>query len=170
MSIARDQDPSKTRRRERFRLSPACEPLEGRALLSAGKPGAHVPVSFLLTPIPEGTPLVEHLHPHLTILVNGVPQTIPAGIGISASGDRPIHTHTADGTLHVESTQQLTFRLGDFFTIWGQPFNKHDLLGHLTGRGTKIRMTVNGRPSQQFGNLPLQDGQDIVIRFGPAKG
>lgn len=154
-------------RRERPRLAPQFEPLEGRALLSAGGHGGHVPRSFLFTPISDGTPLAEHIHPHLTIIIDGQKQTIPEGIGIGPGGDLPIHTHTADGTIHVESTRQLTFRLADFFTIWGQKFNKHSVLGHVAGHGQTIRMTVDGRPSHQFGNLPLQDGQQIVITYGP---
>ena len=33
-------------------------------------------------------------------------------------------------------------------------------------RGEKITMTVDGRPSKLFGNLMLQEGQQIVIRYG----
>jgi hypothetical protein len=144
------------------RHSPHFDCLEGRALLSAGK----VSRSFLMAPIPEGAPLSEHIHPHLTIIVDGQAQAIPAGIGIKSTGVLPIHTHTPDGTLHVESPKQLPFRLRDFFTIWGQPFSKNVVLGHVAGRGEKITMTVDGRPSKQFGNLLLQDGQQIVIRYG----
>jgi hypothetical protein len=144
------------------RHRPQLEALEGRALLAAG----HVPHSYLFTPIPEGTPLAEHIHPHLTIIINGQTQTIPAGIGIGPTGDLPIHTHTSDGTLHVESTQQLPFRLGDFFAIWGEPFNRRDILGYRANRRERITMTVDGRPSRQFGNVMLQDGLDIVIRYG----
>ncbi len=169
MRIESEQDvPQDRNRRERVRLAPQVESLEGRALLSAMGRNAHVPRAFLMTPIVDGTHLAEHIHPHLTIIINGQTQTIPAGIGVGSPqrGNLPIHTHTADGTLHIESTQELPFRLGDFFTIWGQTFNKRDILGHMTGRGQKITMTVDGRPNRQFGNLPLQDGQQIVIRYG----
>src|SRR5262245_24159391 len=119
-------------------LAPECEPLEGRALLSAGQ----VSRRFLLSPIADGKPLAEHIHPHLTIIISGKVQRIPAGIGILPSGNLPIHTHTADGTLHVESTRQLPFRLRDFFTVWGQQFNRNVILGHLAGRGHTITLTV----------------------------
>lgn len=171
MSTNPDHD---TRRPEQRQYTPACESLEGRALLSVtagGGHGGHVPRSFLFTPIVDGTPLAEHIHPHLTIIVNGQSQTVPEGIGIGLEnvGNLPIHTHTSDGTLHVESTEALPFRLSDFFTIWGQVFNKRDILGHRAGHGEKITMTVDGRPSNQFGNLLLQDHQQIVITYGPAK-
>jgi hypothetical protein len=142
---------------------PALDELEGRALPSAGR----VPLSFLETPITEGTPLAEHIHPHLTILINGVPQAVPAGIGIgqAGGGNLPLHTHDDSGTIHVESTRALPFRLQDFFTIWGQSFNSHDVLGHTADVTHKITMTVDGRPSRAFGSLLLQDRQDIVIRY-----
>ncbi|SIO15349.1 hypothetical protein SAMN05444166_2728 [Singulisphaera sp. GP187] len=144
------------------RHSPQFDCLEGRTLLSATK----VTRAFLLTPVAEGTTLAEHIHPHLSIVINGQAQTIPAGVGIQPNGALPIHTHAPDGTLHVESPQQMPFKLRDFFTIWGQPFSKKTILGHTARRGEKITMTVDGRPSQQFGNLLLQDGQEIVIRYG----
>jgi len=37
-----------------------------------------------LTPVPDGTPTAMHIHPHLSILVNGLDQVIPAGIGVEA--------------------------------------------------------------------------------------
>ena len=39
------------------------------------------------------------------------------------------------------------------------------LFGHIAGPGHKIVMTVNGRLNNQFGNLALQDGQQIVIVY-----
>jgi hypothetical protein len=144
------------------RRRPQLESLEGRALLSAG----NAPRSFLLRPIPETAALVEHIHPRLTIVVDGQRRTIPANVGIQPAGNLPIHTHTADGTLHIESTKYYKFRLRDFFTIWGQPFNKNVVLGRAADKAHPITMTVNGRPSRQFGNLPLSDGQQIVIRYG----
>ncbi|WP_406693483.1 hypothetical protein V5E97_20850 [Singulisphaera sp. Ch08] len=144
------------------RHSPQFDCLEGRTLLSASK----VSRSFLLTPIAANAPLAEHIHPHLSIVIKGQEQTIPANIGIVPTGALPIHTHSPDGTIHVESPQQMPFKLRDFFTIWGQPFSKKTILGHAAGRGEKITMAVDGRPSKLFGNLLLQDGQHIVIRLG----
>jgi len=108
-----------------------------------------------------------HIHPHLTIIIDGQPQVIPANIGIRSDGNLPLHTHDASGWIHVESTEVHTFKLKDFFTIWGQPFNRNIVLGHVAAGGKHITMTVDGRPSNQFGNLALQDGQQIVIRYGP---
>jgi hypothetical protein len=149
--------------RTRVRLRPRLEALEGRAVPSAGR----VPAAFLQSLIPEDAQLAEHIHPHLTIIINGQTQAIPAGIGIplGQDGAHPLHTHDSSGTIHVESTQQLPFRLEDFFTIWGQEFNRHDILGHSTNAHHRLTMTVDGRRSTAFGSLLLQDGQQIVINY-----
>lgn len=150
-----------TRRPDRLRCRPSVESAESRVLLSA----ARVPVSFLKTPISDTSPLLEHIHPHLTIIIDGVQQTIPANIGIVPGGGLPLHTHDTSGRIHVESTRVLPFRLNDFFTVWGQTFNQKSILGHKADKTHKITMTVNGRPSRAFGSLLLQDGQEIVIQF-----
>lgn len=80
-----------------------------------------------------------HIHAHVAIMVNGSLRAIPQGIGIApprqeaqtASGPTVVsgtcfywlHTHTADGIVHIESPVQRTFTVGDFFDIWGQPFS-----------------------------------------------
>ncbi len=61
---------------------------------------------------------IFHIHAHLTIFVNGTPRQVPAGIGIpgaqaQSSARGPfisggtcfywLHTHAADGIIHIES-------------------------------------------------------------------
>src|SRR6516164_9173964 len=67
------RQPSRPQRSSFF--GPILELLEDRTLLS-GTPGTVDP--FLLTPVPDGTPIAMHIHPHLSILVNGQDQVIPA--------------------------------------------------------------------------------------------
>jgi hypothetical protein len=145
---------------------PAFDSLESRELLSAPK---NVATSFLFTPIPETAVLAEHVHPFLTIIINGQNDPIPKGIGLEANGNLPIHTHDSTGILHVESTQKLPFRLRDFFTIWGQPFSNKNILGYKADKTHKVTMSVDGRSSNAFGSLLLKDFQDIVIRYVPIK-
>jgi hypothetical protein len=129
---------------------------------------------------PHGRGLAMHIHPRLTIIINGQQQTIPAFIGLtypSGSDDpnasftsaTPIHTHDTSGYLHVESTEVWTFRLGDFFNIWshyaggqGHPvsdpsiaFKRENILGHRVDATHRLTMTVNGQPSTAFENLAL---------------
>ena len=80
-----------------------------------------------------------HIHAHVAIMVDGSLRSIPQGIGIApprqeeqtSSGPDVVsgscfywlHTHTADGIIHIESPLQRTFTLGDFFDMWGQPLS-----------------------------------------------
>ncbi|MEI8105531.1 MAG: hypothetical protein WCH31_06785 [Actinomycetes bacterium] len=76
-----------------------------------------------------------HIHTHLTIFVNGAARQVPYGIGIGtplqgandATGPFVtqgacfawLHTHTADGIIHVESPVKRAYSLGQFFDVWG---------------------------------------------------
>src|SRR5262245_14575940 len=116
LTALRDASGARSPRRAPGRPRLAPELLEGRTVPSAAAPND----PFLFAPVDPSAPLALHLHPHLTILVNGSPVTVPAGIGIKAAGDLPLHTHDASGTIHVESPGARTFTLADFFAVWGR--------------------------------------------------
>lgn len=97
-----------------------------------------------------GEQVAFHIHAHLTIFVNGVAQQVPAAIGIAnpqaeATPQGPfigagscfywLHTHAADGIIHVESPVTATYHLGQFFDIWGTPLGP-DQVGPATGAVT----------------------------------
>ena len=80
--------------------------------------------------------LVFHIHAHLAIFVNGKQRQVPFGIGIgpplrgqnfpagpfvmSGGCFMWLHTHTADGIIHMEAPTQISFTLGELLDIWGQ--------------------------------------------------
>ncbi len=99
--------------------------------------------------------LAYHIHAHLAVFDNGAIRALPAGIGIPGSttqqtGQGPVatggqciywlHTHTADGIIHVESPTQRIYTLGNFFDEWHQPLSA-DQAGTVHGR---ITAYVNG--------------------------
>ena len=56
------------------------------------------------SPTPKGEIISRnglHWHANLAIYAKGVQQNIPADIGIGAA-HMPIHTHSADGVIHLE--------------------------------------------------------------------
>lgn len=108
----------------------------------------------------------QHIHPRLSIVINGEPATIPAGIGLSGQIVGSIHTHDSSGTIHVESREPKT--LGDFFRTWGQPFAADRVLNYVVDSTHSITMTVNGQPRSAFERLVLEDNQVISIDYGPA--
>ena len=109
--------------------------------------------------------LSMHIHPQLSIMINGQPVTIPANIGIQPSCMQAIHTHDDTGKLHVEYPQQYDFKLGDFFANWGQAFSKTQILDKTVDANDSLTMTVDGQPNTDFENLVLHDGQVIIIDY-----
>ncbi len=119
-----------------------------------------------------------HIHAHLTIFVNGAPRQVPAAIGIpgAVTQNSPagpfigsgtcfywLHTHAADGIVHVESPVQRTYTLGNFFDEWGQPLGA-DVAGPAHGRVTVIYngKVFTGNPR----NVPLTDHAQIQLEVG----
>jgi hypothetical protein len=86
--------------------------------------------------------VVYHIHAHLTVFVGGIQQQVPFGVGIPGAAVQStpqgafvvsgscfywLHTHAADGIIHVESPDQRTFTLGQFFDIWGQALSPNQI-------------------------------------------
>jgi hypothetical protein len=106
---------------------------------------------------------VEHVHSHLQIFNRGRAVTVPAQIGILASGGCLywLHTHSADGIIHIEAPVKRTFTLGQFFDIWGRSIP----------HGKSLRVTVNGkRWTGDPAKIPLRDREEIVVQTGPPWG
>jgi hypothetical protein len=125
-----------------------------------------------------GEQTLFHIHAHLTVFVNGSARQVPAAIGIpgaqaQASAQGPfiasgtcfywLHTHAADGIIHIESPIQRTYTLGNFFDVWGQPLGT-DRVGPTTGHVVAI---YNGQVYQ--GNprdIPLTAHAQIQLQVG----
>ena len=122
---------------------------------------------------------VVHIHAHLAIFVNGDEQAIPFGIGIgqpwsvSDSDEGPfvddgscfywLHTHTADGVVHIESPVRRRFTLGDFFAVWQLPLSSNQV-GPAQGQVTAY---VNGqRDSTNPPDIPLLPHARIQLDVG----
>lgn len=123
--------------------------------------------------------VVFHIHTHLTIFDDGQARQVPDGIGIvpprqvQHSPEGPfvtggrcfywLHTHAADGIIHIESPIQRAFTLGDFFAIWGQPLGP-DQAGPATGKVTAFYdgKVYLGNPS----DIPLGDHVQVQLDIG----
>jgi hypothetical protein len=113
--------------------------------------------------------LVYHVHVHLAVYVDGQPKAVPLAIGMAppvqtqtgktgdfATGGKClywIHTHAADGIVHVESPTPTNYTLGNFFDIWHQPLSS-DQVGPAKGH---VTVFVNGKLS------PEQNPQLIIL-------
>jgi hypothetical protein len=128
--------------------------------------------------------LVFHVHTHVTVFVDGTQRAIPAGVGVDPPitkanyrpspigpqfGETPgqclawLSTRYADGLIHVESSEQRTFTLGDFFAVWGQPLSK-DEVGPARGEVTAIvnRQAWTGDPA----DIPIESHTQIQLMVG----
>ncbi len=122
--------------------------------------------------------LVFHIHAHLTVFVNGAARQVPAGIGIPGPQGQNtptgpyissgtcfywLHTHAADGIIHIESPVHRTFTLGNLFDIWGQPLGK-DQVGPARGPVTALYngKVYLGDPR----NIPLEAHAQIQLQVG----
>lgn len=117
--------------------------------------------------------VVEHIHSHLQIFNRGRRVEVPAQIGIMpiAGCLYWLHTHAADGIVHIESPVVRTFTLGQFFDIWGQSLSRSVAGSVRAPRGQTLRFTVNGRLWRgDPRSIPLRDHEEIVIQNGPPFG
>jgi hypothetical protein len=119
-----------------------------------------------------------HIHAHLTVFVNGSAQQIPAAIGIpgAVAQSTPagsfveegtcfywLHTHAADGIIHIESPVHRSYTLGNFFDEWGQPLST-SRVGPASGRVVAI---YNGQVFQgDPRNIPLTAHAQIQLEVG----
>ena len=133
-----------------------------------------------------------HIHAHLTVFVNGSARQVPAAIGIpgAVAQSTPagsfvgqgtcfywLHTHAADGIVHIESPVQRTYTLGNFFDIWGQPLGPNQVgpaSGHVVaiyngqvflGNPRDIPLTAHAQIQLQVGT-PLVAPEQITFPNG----
>jgi hypothetical protein len=154
---------------------PNAAPLAGTAASTAGQAIDGIGCS-------SNEQTVFHIHAHLTIFVNGSPRQVPAGIGIpggqavSAAGGPFVqtgscfywlHTHAADGIIHIESPVQRTYTLGDFFDEWGQPLSTNQVgpaKGHVTAlyNGKVYRGNPRDIPLTAHAQIQLEVGTALI--------
>jgi hypothetical protein len=156
---------------------PEGPPLEhGRAIAPAAAPSPGQTVDGVRCQSSEQ--VLFHIHARLTIYVGGRPRSVPYGIGIANPQTTPtpagrfvtagscfawLHTHAADGIIHIESPVQRTYRLGNFFDVWKQPLSA-TRVGLARG---PVVVFVNGR--RWRGNprdVPLHAHAQIQLDVG----
>ena len=123
--------------------------------------------------------VVFHVHTHLSVFVDGKARQIPYGIGIApprqvqSTPEGPfvtsggcfswLHTHAADGIIHVESPSQRSYTLGEFFDVWGQALGP-DQVGPATGKVTAFYdgKVYLGNPR----DIPIGDHVQVQLDVG----
>ena len=124
-----------------------------------------------------------HIHAHVTVFVDGATRRIPYGIGISSAQVTPtpagpyvpagscfywLHTHAADGIIHIESPVQRTYTLGNFFDVWGQRLSSKEVgpvAGPVTAlyNGQVFRGNPRDIPLTKHAQIQLEVGRPLVV-------
>jgi hypothetical protein len=110
--------------------------------------------------------MVLHIHPKLSIKVDGTNVTLPKDIGISPSlwkdhslkeygmpGMAPLHTHDDSGIIHVESVVDRNYTFDEFLDIWGLDLNDK-----------AIQISANGKPVNSL-DYVLNDGDNLIMEI-----
>ena len=164
---------------------PAASPLAGLRAAATGQP-----MDGISCEASEQT--LFHIHAHLTVFVHGQPRQIPAAIGIPGAQAQDtargpfivggsciywLHTHAADGIIHIESPVKRIYTLGEFFDEWGQPLSAGragPAVGHVTaiyngkayvGNPRDIPLTAHAQIQLEVGR-PLVAPQTITFPAG----
>jgi hypothetical protein len=113
----------------------------------------------------EGTTL--HEHANVQVFVHGQQETVPEGIGNNGEQFAAIHTHTADGLVHIESAQIRDFTLGEFFDVWGVRLTGTCLGAYCAQGDDELIVFRNGeRVSGSIRDVVLDDQTVVVVTFG----
>jgi len=126
-----------------------------------------------------------HIHIHVSVYVNGQMVRLPGGVGITKppliekykTGNFYdvglydclywIHTHVADGIIHVEAPVKQSFTLGQFFAVWDQPLSANQV-GPASGpvvvfeNGKRLTGDPRLTPLLPHGNIQIDVGHPLV--------
>lgn len=101
--------------------------------------------------------LALHIHPTLQVFVQGEEVPVGANIGISPTCMAEVHTHEANGVLHIESTNpNATYTITDFFAVLGED---------LYREGFTLTATVNGTVIDAIETYALNDHDAVVLSY-----
>jgi hypothetical protein len=133
----------------------------------SGTAGVEKRVAAMGLPDPSDT--VFHIHANLRVYTDGKKQPVPANIGIDQETQfiTSLHTHAADGVIHMESVQPYPFKLGQFFQTWGVPFSATQIGSYHVGKGLALQTWVNGKQIKGDPAAYVMKAHDrIVVGFG----
>jgi hypothetical protein len=117
-----------------------------------------------------------HIHAHLDIFINGNPYSVPSEIGIIPNQCIYwMHTHDDSGIIHIESPENRTFTLGEFFDIWGEKFDNNQVFDNIVGQGSGnnnnnlLSIYINGKRvsnSTDYREIKINSHDEIAIIYG----
>jgi hypothetical protein len=120
-------------------------------------------------PVLGAEQLDYHIHAHLDIFIRGVQIPVPALVGIDVTDEflTVLHTHDATGIVHIESSTNHHYQLGDFFGVWGVRLTGTCIGTYCARQSAIVRTWVNGKPFK--GNpagIVMHEHDEIVLSVG----
>jgi hypothetical protein len=118
----------------------------------------------------------QHYHAYLAIYVNGQQVPVPGGAGLVDNGttvcDYPLHVHDGENdVIHVESADQTTYTVGQFFDIWGKPLSATQVMQYKVDASHPLTVDVfdaSGHMTTYTGNpwdIKIQPHETIALLY-----
>jgi|SRR3989344_565193 len=132
-------------------------------------------------PFPFGTDPALHWHAYPKFSLCGEDKTLlqvidMAGVKFPPSGEigpMALHVHIDEPWIHIESppTSRKSITLGAFFKGINIKFSNAGILSYdkpdscNNGKANSLKVSVNGKQTEDSENLVLQEGQKILIEY-----
>ncbi len=109
-----------------------------------------------------------HIHSGLDVFVNGVQQQVPSNIGIVSSPSCLywLHTHSADGIIHVEAPGARQFTVGQFLNVWQQTIANSTAFFNSVSDMPVTAYVDGQRFEGDYRTIPLESLREIVLAYG----
>jgi hypothetical protein len=109
-----------------------------------------------------------HIHSGLDVFVNGVQQQVPSNIGILSSPSCLywLHTHSANGIIHVEAPETREFTLGQFIDVWEQTLTNSTAFFDSVSDMPVTAYVDGQRFEGDYRTIPLESLREIVLAYG----
>ena len=113
--------------------------------------------------------LAQHIHPYLTLSINGTSFGAPTDLGIDTEvcpgAMHVVHTHDNTSKLHIETNDPVDVTVDVFFRIWGMPFDSTRLDRYHVNETHELVMEGDGVVSDEWGEHVFRDGEQIEIIY-----
>lgn len=108
-----------------------------------------------------------HAHALLSVYRDGEQVPVPADLGYDERGAHSsLHTHTADGVIHMEADDPYPYTLAHVMTTWGVAFDQDTLGGDTASGKNEVHVYLDGEAATP--DVELADGDNVVIAYGTA--
>ncbi len=135
-------------------------------------------VSTVAALVISGNTVRVEVQSQLSVLIQGVPSTVPSEIGINQSlwrdhsldqygvaGHSPLTTRDTSGTIHIDSNTVRNFTLQEFLRVWGETVDNNQVVGYQVPQGDSSCIVVNGQTFPSPSDVVLVDKQRITVQI-----